>query len=192
MSNGLFDLIEWIAVGFNLIFVVLIIREIKAGWLFGIAGSALSILLFISVQLYSEAILYAFYVLMGIYGWQQWNKAGDVELPVTEWRLVTHLRYMLAGIALSLGLGSIFASQTDAEKPFFDAFSTVFSFLATYLEAKKVLSTWVYWIALNGFSIWLYNERGLPVYAGLMAVYTVLSVVGYYQWRRSYLLPKTG
>jgi nicotinamide mononucleotide transporter len=192
MSNELFQLIEWIAVGFNLAFVLLIIKENKAGWLFGIAGSGLSILLFITVKLYAEAILYTFYVVMGIYGWQQWNKKSAADLPITEWRLVTHLRFILACIALGFGLGAVFNSHTDAEKPFFDAFSTVFSFFATYLEAKKVLSAWLYWIFLNGFSIWLYNERGLPVYAGLMIIYTILSVVGYYQWKKDYLPARVG
>ena len=95
-------------------------------------------------------------------------------------------------IAVSIGLGAFFSSQTDAQKPYADAFSTIFSFFATYLEAKKVLSAWIYWFGLNAFSVWLYFARHLEVYSGLMVVYTVLSVIGYLQWRKSYLAAKTG
>ena len=69
--------------------------------------------------------------------------------------------------------------------PYADAFSTAFSFLATYMEAKKIISTWYFWIILNTFSVWLYWSRGLEVYALLMIVYAVLSVVGLLAWRKS-------
>ncbi len=186
MTAVLQSVIEWVAVALNLVFVLLIIKQKKAGWLFGIIGSALSVLLFVSVKLYSEAVLYMFYVVMGVYGWQQWNKQDANHLEIGEWITLKHLRFIMASVALSIGLGAFFNSQTDATRPYFDAFSTVFSFLATYLEAKKILSAWIYWIVLNAFSIWLYSDRGLPVYAGLMALYTVLSVVGYLEWRKSY------
>ena len=63
-----------------------------------------------------------------------------------------------------------------------------FSFIANYMEAQKVLSTWIFWMILNAFSVWLYYVRGLELYSGLMIVYFILSIVGYLQWRRVYKL----
>ena len=192
MYNLFFNFLEWLSVVLNLLFVIYIIREQRIGWIFGIVGSFISIALFIGVKLYSEAILYSYYVLMGFYGWQKWKTESDNDLPISNRSLFFHLKFIFVCIVLSLGLGAFFSKTTNAEQPFADAFSTIFSFFATYLEAQKVLSAWLYWIMLNAFSIWLYRERGLTIYAGLMVIYTVLSVVGYLRWRKSYLSVSRG
>jgi nicotinamide mononucleotide transporter len=54
------------------------------------------------------------------------------------------------------------------------------------MEVKKVLETWIYWIVLNLASIWLYMDRSLDIYAGLICVYAVVSVWGLIQWTRAY------
>jgi nicotinamide mononucleotide transporter len=190
--NHFFNLLEWFSVGLNLLFVIYIIREQRIGWLFGIVGSFLSIALFIGVKLYSEAILYSYYVVMGFYGWQKWKGGGASELRISARSVVYHAKFILVCLVLSLGLGAFFNANTDAQKPFADAFSTIFSFFATYLEAQKVLSAWLYWVVLNAFSIWLYFERGLTIYAGLMVFYSILSVVGYVRWKKIYMADKRG
>ncbi|MGB1306957.1 MAG: nicotinamide mononucleotide transporter, partial [Flavobacteriales bacterium] len=65
--------IEVISVLFGLAFLVLLIRQNILCWWFGIVGSLLSIFLFYHTKLYSEAILYTYYVLMGFYGYYSWN-----------------------------------------------------------------------------------------------------------------------
>ena len=50
-----------------------------------------------------------------------------------------------------------------------------------------MLEGWVYWFLLNLASIWLYQNRNLDIYAALIALYSVLSVVGFVSWRRSLL-----
>lgn len=78
-----------------------------------------------------------------------------------------------------------FDTYTNADKPYLDAFTTIFSFLATYLEARKVVSAWLYWIVLNGVTALLYFSKGLDIYAGLSVVYFIMSFVGYVRWKRS-------
>jgi nicotinamide mononucleotide transporter len=88
------------------------------------------------------------------------------------------------GIMVSLGLGLFFKTQTDAARSFADAFSTIFSFIASYLEVHRILSAWFFWMGINLFSIWLYFDRGLLIYAALMVLYFALSIYGYIQWRK--------
>ena len=64
--------------------------------------------------------------------------------------------------------------------------TTIFSFIASYLEAHKILGGWLYWIVINAVSVILYFERGLQIYAALMVVYFGLSVVAYFSWRKKY------
>ena len=180
--------VEILATSANLAFVVLLIREKILCWPFGIAGSLLSIYLFIDARLYFEAFLYLFYVLFGIWGWLRWHRREEHhDNPVSRWRFAMHLAAITVCSALALLLGYGALSFTDAERPFFDAFTTIFSFFATYLEVAKVLEAWVYWIVINVASIWLYHDRSLDIYAGLIGVYAVLSVWGLLSWRRTWL-----
>ena len=180
-------LLEILSVVFSLVFLILVIRENIWCWPFGIISSALSIVLFYQIKLYSESILYIFYVIMGFYGWYRWQKFQSTQsFHIRKWRLPQHLRVILIGILLMIGLGYYFDKKTDAAIPYADAFSTMFSFIATYLEAHKVLSTWIYWILINGFTVGLYWYKGVHIYAGLMVIYFVFSFIGWYSWNKSY------
>lgn len=180
-------LVEILATTANLVFIILLIREKILCWVFGIAGSALSIYLFIDARLYSEAFLYLFYALMGVWGWIRWHRqAGENNNPVIRWTLQRHTRILLITCAIALGLGYSVQFFTDAERPLFDAFTTSFSFVATYMEIAKVLEAWVYWFVINLASIWLYHDRNLDIYAVLIGLYSVMSIWGFITWQKSY------
>lgn len=178
--------IEVVSVILSLAFLVLLMRENIWCWSFGIVSSLLSIYLFIEAKLYSESILYLFYAVMGVYGWWVWNKQKSGSMPVVKWPIQRSLIGFGAGAGLAVLLGWYFKTNSDAEQPFVDATTTSFSFLATYLEAHKVLSAWVYWIVINATSVWLYQSRGLQIYSLLMIAYTALSVLGLYQWNKKF------
>jgi len=183
-SYGL-RILEAGAVLFNLIFLILLIWEKRSCWIYGIIASALSVALFLGLPnpLYSEAILYTFYIFFGIYGYVRWNQPSS-PLIIAEWSLVRHAIGLVAGLFLTISLGYTFTQVNEAEYAYADAFSTSFSFLATYLEANKILSAWIYWIVLNLFTVWLYSVKGMDIYAYLMIVYSIMSVYGYIEWKK--------
>ncbi len=179
--------IEIFATLAGLVYIVLLIRENIICWPFGIAGSLLSIYLFIDGKLYSEAFLYSYYVFMGVWGWMRWSQRNAThDNPVIRYDFSSHAVIILVSGAGALALGSFFSFYTDAQRPYIDAFTTAFSFAATYMEVKKVLETWYYWIVLNLASIWLYMDRSLDIYAALICVYAVMSVWGLVQWSSVY------
>lgn len=179
--------IEIFATLAGLIYVIFLIRENIICWPFGIVGSLLSIYLFIDGKLYSEAFLYFYYVLMGAWGWIRWSRRSAMSAnPIVRYAPPTHALIILVSSLGAVALGSFFSAYTDAQRPYIDAFTTAFSFAATYMEVKKVLETWIYWIVLNLASIWLYMDRSLDIYAALICVYAVLSVWGLVQWSRAY------
>lgn len=180
--------IEVISVLFGLVFLVLLIRQNILCWWFGIAGSLLSIFLFYNTKLYSEAILYSYYVLMGFYGYYSWNNTkskNNLNLVVSEEGLAFHLMAIVSSALTAICLGWYFENYSDATSPYLDALTTIFSFFATYLETKKILSAWIYWIIINGLTIGLYFTKGLDIYATLFVVYFVMSFVGYFKWKNS-------
>ena len=186
------SILEIIGTILNLAFLILVIRENIWCWLFGIIGSLVSIYLFIETKLYSESILYSYYVIMGIYGWRKWSSSNKGnQLRVSEVSLLVHGGWIIFSTSLAIALGWLFSNHTDANNPYFDAFTTVFAFLATYFEAIKLRSAWLYWIVINGLSVWLYMQRGLEIYSGLMLIYFILSFVGLLKWQKSYIQSKT-
>lgn len=181
------NIIEIVAVAASLLYIVLLILERVSCWPFGIAGSLLSIYLFIDTRLYSEAILYAFYVGMGVWGWARWTARAKVgSHPVTRLSIRGNAALIAVSLTFGLTLGHLLATFTDAERPLIDAMTTSFSFAATFLEVRKTLDAWVYWMIINFVTIWLYQDRALDIYAALMALYAVLSVVGFVRWRKAY------
>ncbi|MDX1732743.1 MAG: nicotinamide riboside transporter PnuC [Halioglobus sp.] len=180
--------VEVLATLANLAYIVFLIRERIVCWSFGIAGSLLSVYLFLDARLYSESVLYVFYAVMGVWGWLRWHRREEqADNPVVRWQLASHCAAIVAASALALLMGYTALTYTDAQRPMFDAFTTSFSFLATYLEIAKVLEGWIYWFVINVASVWLYHDRELDIYAALIALYSVLSVVGFVRWRRSWL-----
>lgn len=179
-------IVEWTAVLLNLLFLYLLIKEIVWCWPFGILASALSIFLFLHAKLPSEAILYSYYVAIGIYGWVVWTKKREQPFRIKRYPLWLHVLLIVGGIGLSLVLGKFFEGKSYAEKTYADAFSTIFSFIASFLEAQKVLFGWLYWIVLNFFSVWLYHVRGLDIYAGQMVIFGFVSIWGMYNWWNKY------
>jgi nicotinamide mononucleotide transporter len=176
--------LEILGTSLGLVFLILIIKEQKAGWLFGIAGSLVSIFLFYRIKLYSESILYIYYVLIGIYGYYIWNKKDNSQLKVTNWNTVNHLLILAIGVVFALLLGFVFDNYTDANNAYLDAFTTTFSFIASYMEAKKILSAWLFWIVINGVTIGLYLSKDLDIYSLLTLIYFVSSFVGYFSWKK--------
>ena len=186
-------LIEIITVVLALLYVILIIRQNIWCWICGIVSSSLYIWSMIEAKIYLEAGLNFYYVLIGIYGWYLWTrkdassqKTSKKELPVSEWSISRHALNIGICIILSLILGKLSLHITDSPRPYFDAFITVFSFGATFMEARKILSTWFYWFIINGLSILLMIDRDLPWYALLSGITTLLCIKGYIDWKKSY------
>ena len=183
--NNIALLLEIVAVIFGVLYTVLMAQNKISCWIFGIIGSLLSVYLFIEyAKLYAEAVLYVFYVFAGIYGWMQWKNQKDLT-EVYQQKISTHIKLITGGTIVSIllyfGLSYLFK---EAEKPLIDSFTTVFSFIATYLMAKKWIENWYYWLIIDGVSVYLYYTRELEIYALLMLVYTGLVVYGYWKWKQ--------
>lgn len=182
---NLLILIEILATTTSLAYLFLLIRQNVWCWPLAIISAILSIYLFIDSKLYAEAILYGYFILISAYGWWNWSRPKG-PTKISTWKYGSHLVTLLTGAILSMTLGYALTYFTDADKPYLDATTTIFSFIASIMEARKVLSAWVYWMVINGVTVGLYSSKSLDIYAAVMVVYFVMSVVGYIQWRKSY------
>ena len=190
ISENINLFLEIIAVALGIAYVVLIAKNKVSGWIFGTIGSLVSILLFIRIKLYAEAFLYAYYVYAGIQGFILWKQQEDTAVTY-KGNLKFHGIKMLIGISLSFCLYFLLSKIfPDAARPLIDSFTTIFSFIATYLTIKKYIENWIYWIIVDGLTVYLYFSRDLYIYAGLMVAYTIIALFGYLQWRKLKVIAK--
>jgi len=178
-------LLEILAVIFGITYIFLAAKNKISCWLFGIIASLLSVWLFIEyAQLYAEGFLYCFYIMAGFYGWYSWKNQVK-ESNIYQYPLKNHALLIIIGGILSVGFYYMVTTIfTDAARPLIDSFTTIFSFIATYLTIKKWLNNWIYWIVIDVVTTYLYVSRELYLYAGLMAIYSVIALYGYLQWKK--------
>lgn len=188
--QGLTALHGWeaLAVALGIAYLLLAVRESLWCWYAAFFSTAIYLWLFWQVQLPMESALQLYYLVMAVYGWQQWRQSGVQAAPlaISTWSGRQHGLAIGAVLLASAASGALLTRYTDAALPYLDSFTTWGSILTTWMVARKVLENWVYWLVIDSASIWLYLERGLLMTAGLFAVYLVIVCFGWRQWLLHY------
>lgn len=179
---------EVAAVILALAYLLLAMQEKISCWYAAFASTLIYLFLFWDVSLLMESALQVFYLLMAVYGWWQWRHHRDKrrDLHIHRWPLRTHL-VVFAGVGLlTLVFGYLLDTNTSAALPYLDSFTTWGAVATTYMVTRKVLENWLYWIVVDGVSIYLYLDRGLYLTALLFLLYVMIVIVGFFQWRAIY------
>lgn len=176
---------EWVAFFCSVAYVSMAAYQKKTAWIFAFISSAIYVYLCFESRLYLDSFLQTFYVLAAVYGWITWSRTND-ENKLQRKPLKFHLVLISVIAFLSIVLGFIMQRFTNQAAPFVDAPITLFSLIATYLVAQKVVENWCYWIVIDSICIPLFYSRGLYVTSMLYVVYTIMAVVALIQWKRNY------
>jgi len=181
--------LEWSGVVSSLIYLVLASFRSIWCWLFAFLASAIFVYLCYEFELFIESILQLFYVVMAIVGWLNWNEDTSQEkarIDVITWKPMYHIINILGSGVVAFLLGWIFDTYTEQANPYLDAVTTVYSLVATFMLARRVLENWVYWIVIDAISIALYASRGLYLTSVQYMLFTVLAAYCLYTWWRQY------
>lgn len=184
MSPLLADVLEYSAVVLNIVFTILIGREIRSGWLFGFVAALIGVLLYAVQNAWLMAALNLFYAIMGLYGWWNWGR-GEASEKIIRYGVQQHVALIFIGVIGTWVLMFVMKSlgQSGAYLGM-EAFIASFAMVATWMMSKKVLENWFYWTAGDLVAV-LYNHWiGYDGYALLNAIYIVLAVVGFIRWRK--------
>ena len=177
--------IEWLAVLTLIGYVLLMAQENVFAWPLGIIGSGLYCWICASNQLFLDAILQVFYVVFGIYGWVIWQTKNS-DLPIRTLPIKLHLFFGLFGSLLVIFLGYLADSFTSQQSTYVDGFIFVFSLIATYMTAQKILENWIYWIIIDTVALFLFYSKELYLTSGLYLLYMLLAVFGCVAWYNEY------
>jgi len=178
---------EAFAVVAGLIYVVLILRRNRWGWVAGAFSSSIYVLISARARLPMQSLLQAYYVLMAVYGWFSWKRNAEQEGGrIYRWTLRRHLLMALLLLTASALSAQFLARETQAAWPLLDSFTTWTSLLATWMLARSVLENWAYWICADLIMVCLFLLQGYPYTAGLFLSYAVVSVIGLRAWLLRY------
>jgi len=140
-------------------------------------------------NLYADVILNLYYVVMNAYGWYFWLYGGRQRreqavlmvgwVPRAQWLWIAAV--IVAG---TLIMGWYLATQTDAALPYPDSFTTIASFVAMWMSARKYLESWALWFVIDVVQVVLYLLKDIEAYALLYLIYLGMAVAGWMRWRR--------
>lgn len=169
-------------------YLLLAMKESLWCWYAAFISTAIFTVLFWDASLLMESGLQIYYLGMAVFGWYQWRKGStqkkQADLQIHTWSGRRHIYAIGIVIGLSLVSGYFLSNHTQAAWPFVDSFTTWGSVVTTYMVTRKVLENWLYWLVIDGISIFLYWDRGLHLTALLFVAYLVICIFGYLQWRQ--------
>jgi len=188
-SEANFYWIEIPTAFFGILYVILAAKENIWCWASAGISASLQILIFYNNGYPAQSALQIFYLIMAVYGYIMWNKQDQEEIK--EWSAKTHLYLMLIGSIMIFVIGFILTEFFESSYPLLDSLTTVFSVLACYMVAMKVLESWLYWIIIDILIVYLcyvqienYNAIEEYFLILLYLTYSVIAIYGYFSWIR--------
>lgn len=163
-------------------------------WPFAIINTGIYIFIFAGAALYADMGQNAYLLLINIYGWYYWSRqpAGAPKVPVMRISKKQTGALVLLALLASPLLGfllvklSVALHYQPAAFPYLDSFCTVLSLTAQVFMARKVLENWLIWIFIDVIYVGIYLSKGLQPTAFMFAVYALIALKGYLDWRRDY------
>ncbi|MBE9466737.1 MAG: nicotinamide mononucleotide transporter [Bacteroidetes bacterium] len=181
--------IEFLGTIFGLIYIVFSIKQNILLWPVGIITSALYIYVFFYSKFYADMSLQVYYLFISIYGWHNWlhgkNKNTETnQIQITRATKKLSFILILTTFILFVFMAFILKNYTDSPLPYWDSFTTSASIVATWMLTKKYIEQWIIWVIVDAVSLGLYIYKGLYSTSFLFIFYTIMAIIGYFEWKK--------
>lgn len=183
----LIDLLDKIILVLGLASIVCITIEKRIGWLLAIFASLISSFLYLQSHIYLHSILSLYYAGISLYGYITWNPKRSIQVYISEYKLKTHGFIIVPLLLASIIYAKIINTYVpSAQYAFFDAVVFLFAIVANFMQVKKIVSNWLYWIILDSIMLIINIKLQLYGLSLLYAVYTSIAVVGFVRYFRKF------
>ncbi|MFT6166055.1 MAG: nicotinamide mononucleotide transporter [Vicingaceae bacterium] len=182
---GVFNTMEAVAVVTALIYIALASKGNRWCFLFGLISSSIYVYITFHLNFFFDVGINAYYVIMSFYGWFAWSKQNNPSSVQVE--KISSKKLVLTitlGTITFLTLAAIADKYSSAELAYFDAFTTVFAVIATYMVVKRQIENWLIWIVVDAIAAGMYFYKELYFTTLLFIVYTLVAVFGYLKWKK--------
>lgn len=175
----------------GIVCVILVAEGRASNYLFGAVNSAIYLVLALNKNFYGEVLTTLYFFIMqpiGLYVWlsNRINDQGKVEeshFEAKKLTLIEWMRYLALCAVIWIGMGFAYQSIHSA-RPFRDSITDATNGVGQLLMTRLYREQWIFWIATNVFSIYLWWDQSLHI-QGMYWVYTLNSLVGWYQWTKA-------
>lgn len=182
--------IEIIGAIIGLIYLYLEFKASKWLWPVGVVMPIVYVWIFFQSKFYADMGVNIYYFFASIYGWINWSRYKNntqEQLPISHVPKKYFTLLTIIGLLLFLFIAFILIRFTDSPVPLGDSFTTALSILGMWLLAQKYVEQWWFWFAVNIVSCGLYIWKGLYPTSILFGIYSVISIFGYYKWKKMML-----
>lgn len=175
----------------GIVCVILVAEGRASNYLFGAVNSAIYLVLALNKNFYGEVLTTLYFFIMqpiGLYVWlsNRINDQGKVEeshFEAKKLNLIEWMRYLALCAVIWIGMGFAYQSIHSA-RPFRDSITDATNGVGQLLMTRLYREQWIFWIATNVFSIYLWWDQSIHI-QGMYWVYTLNSLVGWYQWTKA-------
>ena len=175
----------------GIVCVILVAEGRASNYLFGAVNSAIYLVLALNKNFYGEVLTTLYFFIMqpiGLYVWlsNRINDQGKVEeshFEAKKLTLIEWMRYLALSAVIWIGMGFAYQSIHSA-RPFRDSITDATNGVGQLLMTRLYREQWIFWIATNVFSIYLWWDQSIQI-QGMYWVYTLNSLVGWYQWTKA-------
>lgn len=161
----------------------------------GIISTVLYTYLLFDWELYGDMAINAYYTVMSIYGWYMWNdtqkSSGDLSIETIsnmDWRTVGFLffgSWMAVFLVYWLRFSDV---ELIPAINYLDAMATSIFICAMFLMARMKIENWIFWIIGNIIAIPLFLIKGYGITSLQYALFLVLAILGYREWRKKTMI----
>ena len=182
------SLLEVAGVISGLLCVYLAAKNIIWNWPLAIISVTIYIFIFYNSNLFADMGLQVYFLAVNIYGWYFWSQkpSSETKAPVTSIKKREILLSALAILIFTFLLGWALFNHTTASYPYLDSFCTACSIVAQFFMARKVLQNWLLWVFVDVIYVGIYILKDLHLTAVMYAIYIVIALIGYMDWKREY------
>lgn len=171
----------------------------------GIISTGIYVYILFIFGLLGDCLINVYYTIMSIYGWILWSKNTEDKIHVKvsqtqtkEWFFATLL--FLASLILVVTvyyLKPVLDNDLKSEgiklglyhldwANWLDVFTTSVFLVGMWLMARQKIENWLFWILGDTICIPMFIYKGLVITSIQFLVFTVLAVIGYFKWKKSF------
>ncbi len=179
----------------GIICVILVAEGRSSNYFFGFISNLIYFVLSYQNMFYGEVMTAVFFIVMqpvGLYFWLSARVNGVAEEEKTEFEarkltLWGWIKWLAFAVLVWGSFGLIYRS-IGAARPFRDSITDGTNWTGQFLQSYLYREQWIFWIATNVFSIylwWVGPDSGNLQMSAMYFVWTINSLVGWYQWSKS-------
>lgn len=190
-GSSVHDFVGLFAAWTGIVCVIMVAEGRASNYFFGFLNSVLYLALSYQNMFYGEVMTALFFIIMqpvGLYFWLVARIIGVEKEESREFKarkldLFGWLKWLSFTACVWVVFGLVYQSVGSA-RPFRDSITDGTNWTGQFLMTYLYREQWLFWIATNLFSIYLWWGSSIHIQA-MYWVYALNSIVGWYQWSKT-------